>query len=99
MNTMSITSEAREKEYLSLSEAIILIDLYTSKNGMMSSSELKREILILNRNDYDEAEEGLENLRNGGYVKYMDNKWIITHDGTELFKKVSVFKEIDRQVK
>ena len=53
-------------------------------------------MMYLNGHDYDEFEEAVEAMHNGGYVRYLDNKWMITDDGIELFKKVSTIKEIDR---
>ena len=94
-HSISITAEALENESMSLSEALILAYLFSLKNGAQFS-EMKKTVMHLNGHDYDEFEEAVEAMHNGGYVRYLDNKWMITDDGTELFKKVSVFKEIDR---
>lgn len=96
-HSISIMKEALENESMSLSEALVLAYLYLfgSENGAQLS-EMKKTVMHLNGNDYDEFEEAVEAMHNEGYVRYGDNKWMITDDGTELFKKVSVFKEIDR---
>ena len=93
--SISITEEALENESMSLSEALVLAYLFSLKNGAQLS-EMKKTVLHLNGHDYDEFDEAVEAMHNGGYVRYGDNKWMITDDGTELFKKVSTIKEIDR---
>ena len=93
--SISITEEALENESMSLSEALVLAYLFNLENGAQLS-EMKKTVMHLNGNDYDEFEEAVEAMHNGGYVRYLDNKWMITDDGIELFKKVSTIKEIDR---
>ena len=93
--SISIMKEDLENESMSLSEALVLAYLFNLENGSQFS-EMKKTVMHLNGHDYDEFEEAVESMHNEGYVRYRDNKWMITDDGTELFKKVSVFKEIDR---
>ena len=85
---ITLTKENRERNFLSDSEGIVLILLYSS-NGVRSP-ELKKDILTLNQGDYDEAEEALESLRSEGYITYSSRVWKITEDGKKLVKEIGV---------
>ena len=90
---VTLTKENRERNFLSVSEGIVLILLYSS-NGVRSSA-LKKDILTLNQGDYDEAEEALDSLRSEGYISYSSRVrvWKITEDGKKLVKEIGVIEK------
>ena len=87
---ISILKEARKKEHMSESEALVLLILFKLKNGA-ESGELKKELVFLNGNDVDEAEEALDSLRAEGYIRFDGKRWNITEAGREMLKKIAVF--------
>ena len=87
---ISILKKAREKEHMSESEALVLLILFKLKNGA-ESGELKKELVFLNGNDIDEAEEALDSLRAEGYIGFDGKRWNITEAGREMLKKIAVF--------
>ena len=86
----------RERNFLSESEGIVLILLYSSgvQSSGVQSSELKKNILTLNQGDCDEAEEALDSLRSEGYISYSSRVrvWKITEDGKKLVKEIGVIE-------
>ena len=87
---LSISKESMDKAFMSWSETYILARLFYSRNGTESSLQIKKETLIINHNDFDELEEGIENLRALGYVKYQDRFFTITKEGKDQIKEMSV---------
>ena len=87
---LSISKESMDRAFMSWSETYILARLLYSRNGTESSLQIKKETLIINHNDFDELEEGIENLRALGYVKYQDRFFTITKEGKDQIKEMSV---------
>ena len=91
---LSISKVSMDRAFMSWSETYILARLLYSRNGTESSLQIKKETLIINHNDFDELEEGLENLRVLGYVKYKDRFFTITKEGKDQIRKMSVKEPI-----
>ena len=87
---LSISKVSMDEAFMSWSETYILARLFYSRNGTESSLQIKKETLIINHNDFDELEEGLENLRVLGYVKYQDRFFTITKEGKNKIRTMSV---------
>ena len=87
---LSISKESMDRAFMSWSETYILARLLYSRNGTESSLQIKKETLIINHNDFDELEEGLENLRVLGYIKYKNRFFTITKEGKNQIKEMSV---------
>lgn len=96
--TVTVSKHAREKAHLSASEALLLLLLYSVKNGI-KSPDLKKELLFMGNNDYDEVEEAMENMRTGAYVRYAQGRWTITDDGIKLLKSISKFESAKEEAK
>ena len=90
--TVSISKKEMKKGDMSVSETFVLMWLFAATDGTESSIELKKNITFMNGYNFDEAEEVLENLTTGGYLKYENRKWEITEAGRLKVTQIATFE-------